>query len=61
MKINGSNDDKDFAILMENNNASFAREWYFIERVVYNPDKTTRINYRVKENTQTIYNQKSCG
>jgi hypothetical protein len=30
---------KDFAILMENNNATDRKE-YFIERV-YNPDKTT--------------------
>jgi uncharacterized protein YlzI (FlbEa/FlbD family) len=47
---------------MENNNATDSQgNEYFIERVVYNPDKTTAlINYRVKENTQTIYNQKSC-
>jgi hypothetical protein len=41
---------KDFAILMENNNATDSQgNEYFIERVVYNPDKTTAlINYRVK-------------
>lgn len=42
---------KDFAILMENNNAVDANgQEYFIEKVIYNPFKTTaEIDYRVRK------------
>jgi len=42
---------KDFAILMENNNAVDANgQEYFVEKVVYNPFKTTaEIDYRVRK------------
>ena len=42
---------KDFAILMDNNNAVDANgQEYFIEKVVYNPFRTTaEIDYRVRK------------